>query len=604
MPEKLVPFRQTSTLDSSAADLLRAIRTAYLEKSRALALALGPDFAAATLALALYYQASVRQVLLQHGPGLGPMHISENYGKAFLVALELIARHFPPAPIIGEQITITTSALQAVPPILELGLPIHALRDFAHRLGDDRVTARAEGNKLIFSDPHDLAAGAMVQAADEHHEMINQMPARDNVQRHIRAIAPNHLGRMEQLSSPPLAHLLSWYRRDFIKECYAGWKNYIAALAGSADYFMKTAQHTLPPIDDNLQIGVTTWAELRKFWFFHYALCQLHFTIALADFALKRKPRAGGYANLFMTLPGTFGEDAFKIHAGPMTDLVCFTTPATILDLAVRAGNVAPHAAELLLDQMVCRVRPGATISADNVFSGLLELAPSRLLLVPSLGMWTANSETMLSLVEKINSKVFDGAVGRAKAASATELAAPLLQYPQLRAIIDKIIKKPGGSHHVDIDLAVYDAAKNLLVCFEFKSTALQDVRRLTAFERTMQKALDQLAKIEIYLTETGGANFRRIFAIIDKTVAVPPIYKIIVTRRTYALGEYGGVPVLTNVALKKLIEQSAGDMAALTALVAKRDIRQQAETTNPSREAKFAIGDYSWSLPARAVGS
>lgn len=44
--------------------------------------------------------------------------------------------------------------------------------------------------------------------------------------------------------------------------------------------------------------------------------------------------------------------------------------------------------------------------------------------------------------------------------------------------------------------------------------------------------------------------------------------------------------------------------MAALTALVAKRDIRQQAETTNPSREAKFAIGDYSWSLPARAAGS
>ncbi len=603
MPEKLVPFQQTSTTDRAAADLLRGIRAAYLEKSRALTLALGPDLAAATLALALYYQASVRQTTLQGRAGIGSMHISESYGRAFLVAVDLIARHFPPAAMNSEQITVTKAGLDAVPPLLELGLQVHALRDFAHRLGEDRVTARADGNTLVFDDPHDLAAGAFVQAADERDEMRDQMPAWHNVQRRTRAIAPNHLGRIEPLSSPALAHLASWYRRDFIKECYAGSRSYVAALAATADYFQKTGQHALPPIDDNLAIGTTSWAELRKFWFFHYALCQLHFTIAGADLALEHKPRARGYDNLVMKLPGALGADAFKLHAGTMTDLVCFTTRATVLDLAVRAVNAAPQAAELLLDQMVCHVGPGATISEDNVFSGLLALAPSRLLLVPSLGMWTADSETMLSFVQKIDPKVFDGAVGRAKAASATELAAPLLRYPQLRVVIDKIIKKPGGGHHVDIDLGVYDTARHLVVCFEFKSTALQDVRRLASFERTMEKALDQLAKIETWLTEGGGANFRTIFAIGDRSVAVPPIRKIIVTRRTYALGEYDGVPVLTNVALKKLIEQSAGDMAALTALVAKRDIRQAAETTNPTSRATFAIGSCHWSVPGRAAG-
>jgi hypothetical protein len=80
------------------------------------------------------------------------------------------------------------------------------------------------------------------------------------------------------------------------------------------------------------------------------------------------------------------------------------------------------------------------------------------------------------------------------------------------------------------------------------------------------------------------------------------PIYKVIVTRRTYALGKYEGVPVVTHVGLRKLLVQSDGDMSHFLELLDQRDLREEAETAHPTLTRTFSIGDYRLTLPGHSV--
>ena len=71
--------------------------------------------------------AAIRAFTRRFGAGTpATMHITENYIKAFTVALGLLARHLPAAPGGGE-ISVTEPALHAVPALLEFALPLHAL---------------------------------------------------------------------------------------------------------------------------------------------------------------------------------------------------------------------------------------------------------------------------------------------------------------------------------------------------------------------------------------------------------------------------------------------------------------------------------------------
>jgi hypothetical protein len=601
VPEKLIPFRLSDGVDSAAAELLRKIRLAYFEKSRELALCVGTDLSSAALVLSLYFQAWMRDLTLRYQASAGTpatVHRSENCVRAYIVSLELLARHLPATPE-GTELAVSEAFLHAVPPLLQLAFEVHALREFAVRIGENRVRVSANGNTLSFEDLHGLSAGSMIQTEDELADMVQGLPAQKPLLPPA-AVLPDHFGKLSPKTRPPLDHIRLWYRRDFIAECYAGLNDYVDALRRLMNIFQNLALKTLPPISESTRIGNTTWLELRSFWYFHYALCQEHFTIALGEFALRRKPRAEYPSASYLFLPGALGEPDFTVHAATLTDLVCFTSSSTLIDLATKVISIDQVEASGLLDRMIYRLVPGAIPSADNMFSALIELAPLRLLLVPSLGMLsTADSETMQRFIEVIDSKAFHGVVGRAKASVAAETAKSFSQFGNLRTVVDEKLKGPNGKDLVDIDLGVYDETHELLVCFEFKSTRLQDVRNINSFEATVRDACDQLTTVANHLNENDGAHFKRIFNSGTKPRRIVPV---IVTRRTYGLGEHAGVPIITLVALGKLLQQAGGDMFRFVELVEKRDLAQAAEARHPTETATISIGEYQWSVPGRRV--
>jgi hypothetical protein len=228
-------------------------------------------------------------------------------------------------------------------------------------------------------------------------------------------------------------------------------------------------------------------------------------------------------------------------------------------------------------------------------------MTSSRLMVIPSLGMYTADLDTLFRFVESIDSKAFFGVVSQAMGDSPKRFSALFASNLDLKIVTERPLRRRGADL-VDIDLGVYDPRSNLAICFEFKSGRVQEVRLLKTFEDAIKKATDQLRLVEEFLSADEGIEIKKIFALPPGS-PLPRLYRVIVTRRAYAKGRYAGIPVVTHVALAKLLRAADGNMSKLVELIEHRDIQADVQRRYPVQTATtFLIGQYAWAVPRHPV--
>jgi hypothetical protein len=380
MPDALIPFRDSPDLDRSVVELLYRIRSAYHHRAQELVSILGPSLPSAALNLAIYFEASCRDLTLVRGAGTpATTHTRDRYTNALLVSLELLARYLEPSAS-STKIEVNETALRAAAPLLELSYEIHILRDFAYRLGDRRVLAKADGNSLIFEDPDGLTAGVVIQTAEELESILSEM----NISKSPRTsnpygaeeffeknstpkVSPEESRRLLAPNCSTLDHANLAYQRDFIKERYKNSETYIAEMKAKTQLFYHITRNVLPEVPNDAIISNASWGELFKLWSFQFAICQVHFAIGLAGFLAEE----GGIAppSSIVALPGAFGSRTIDVAINRPTDLVCSTSRNTLRDLAVEVLGTDRKVARDLIDRMVCPLTATALARAgQNIF--------------------------------------------------------------------------------------------------------------------------------------------------------------------------------------------------------------------------------------------
>jgi hypothetical protein len=612
MPDALIPFRDNPDLDRSVVELLYRVRSAYHHRAQELVSILGPGLPSAALNLAIYFEASCRDLTLVRGAGTpATAHTRDRYTNAFLVSLELLARYLERSAS-SAKIEVNETALRAVAPLLELSYEIHILRDFAYRLGDRRVLAKADGNRLVFEDPDGLTAGVVIQTAEELESILSEMNISNKSPRasnpygteeffennSTSKAGPEDFRRLLAASSSTLDQANSAYRRDFIKEQYRHSDTYIAEIKAKTQMFDRITRNARPEVPNDATISNASWAELFRLWSFQFAVCQVHFAIGLAGFLAEEDGIVP--PSSIVSLPGAFGNRTVDVAVNRLTDLVSSTSRNTLRDVAVEVLGADRKVARDLIDRMVCPLTATALARPDKIYSGFVEMTSSRLIVIPSLGMYTADLDTLFRFVEGVDSKAFFGVVSQAMGDSPKRFGALFAGKPDLKIVTERPLRKRGADL-VDIDLGVYDPRSNLAICFEFKSGRVQEVRLLKTFEEAIKKATDQLTLIEEFLSADDGTQIKKIFALPPDSPQ-PRLYRVIVTRRAYARGRYAGIPVVTHVALAKLLRAADGNISRLVELIEDRDIRADVQRRYPVETGTFLIGQYAWEAPGHPV--
>jgi hypothetical protein len=297
-----------------------------------------------------------------------------------------------------------------------------------------------------------------------------------------------------------------------------------------------------------------------------------------------------------IVLPGYDEGASSTMFFGTAMDLLVCTSRSTLADLAEEIVGVNRRTARELLDHLVVTSLPIAATPADkDVYSGLFALTPSKLLLVPVVALMMGDPDMLLKFALKYDRQTYERVISKWLGASGPKLfEAQLKPQANLAVAIERKLSV-SGRLLTDIDLGVYDRKHNILVCFEFKSLWLQDAASLKSADDTLAQATARFSKIASYLRGDDGTRFRQIFNVEPPASNQLKVYNVLVTRRTYAMRQYEGIPVVTQIGLTNLLREARFDLLRFVEMLQQRDLQRLAHDGSIPISLTSEIDDLKW---------
>jgi hypothetical protein len=414
------------------------------------------------------------------------------------------------------------------------------------------IEAHLDSGSLVFADDRGVTHGLLMQMVDDLQDGYHagrKLPA-DALNARIR-----ELGKIEKRGRPEaMLRAMEWIpalsgsipkrkRRepkawpllpDAIARVYEPQAVYGGRLRILADMLLGWLKYNLPQVADDTRLGAATWREIVDMFAFLTALSHHHHDLPrLQDVPpeiLRRSEMRIFVPGLPPMLPSR------RIPSTVMFDYLVDTSRTALVRLASSVFGIALEPATAILE--VCTIRglpPRQTALHNFVFSNLVEIGPDRLLLVPTLGFYNADPDTLLRLARGLDPVNYDARVGGPLGKAAYAFAAALESEPDLEVVVDKPLFRPNGQRLTDIDLGVYDRRSNVLVLMEFKSFWLQDAETLRSVTENLHGAARQLTRVVDHLTALGPAGIGALFGV--KIDTMPRLCPVIVTRRQYSAG-------------------------------------------------------------------
>lgn len=310
-------------------------------------------------------------------------------------------------------------------------------------------------------------------------------------------------------------------------------------------------------IDDDITVGNFTGQSLKTLWAFFIGIAYSWLALAANPRALVNTLPGKHDLSVWVTLRDWISGASVKCHALHLKLLVLDWTYPNLVKLASQMLGLQRHVVESFLDKYVIRsLRP--TEPDLRSFSGFVGLGPAELLLVPSL--FHFDEDRLLEFVRRWFPKPYFGWIARRLGEQNKRFEQELQEHEHLRVVANKKLKAKGRSVG-DIDLAIYDSRADTLVCCEFKSIGLDEMSSRRYALDVVSKARRQLAKVVAYLRESGPTRLSALLGIEPPLHNMPQIHTLIITRRHYAGGRLGGVPILTHLSFERLLESCAFDL-------------------------------------------
>jgi hypothetical protein len=603
------PFGLAHMKDDFIAERITQIAGTYRTRLQQLISAHWADRAAAVHAISLYYETQA--------PHLGQWDLGGGWvmnarSKDLIWALRAVFEVHPPGRP-PDVLTFTASDLRYAREVLCLAEAERLFHEHRDMLALGLIEAHFESDSLAFDDPRGVTHGSGMQAFDEANdayqaarnlpvdtlkarlEELGRIEAREQPEAMLRALEWN-LALSSSVPKRKRQEPRSWpLLPDSIARVYEPQKVYGRRMRILADIFWGSLRHNLPSVADDTRLGPATWREIEGVFAFLTALSSHHHDLPRLQ---EVPPAISRKSEMQIFVPGLPPVlPTRRIPCTVMLDYLVDTSRAALVRVASNVFGIGREPAAAILDACTVRALPPNQTALHNfVFSNLVEIGPERLLLVPTLGFYTADADTVLRLVKTLDPLNYSTLVGEALGKAAFSYAADLRKEPELDVVVDKPLFRPNGQRLTDIDLGVYDRRSNVLALMEFKSFWLQDAETLRSVTENLHGAARQLTRVVDHLTALGPTGIGAMFGV--KIDTMPRLCPVIVTRRQYAAGSQTGYPVLPHATLRRLLRESENRMEPFADLAAEFD---PSDIVRIGRESwrLFKIDGLSWKAPS-----